>query len=145
VVTNFITEAGLRGTSGDTANSCEPPISCTSTESEDSGNFVCAQARASSGGKTACAQALLEPNNTLNPSAKPQSICFTQGSVVRAQIRFKPVVRAQIRVKSVARAQIRVKSVARTQIGVNKEPVFACKPVITVACFFISTHSIQKK
>jgi hypothetical protein len=78
---------------------------------------------------------LLEPNNTLNPSAKPQSICFTQGSVVRAQIRFKPV----------ARDRIRVKSVARTQIGVNKKPVFACKPVITVACFFISTHSIQKK
>jgi hypothetical protein len=130
-----MTEAGLRGTSGETANNCGPPISCTSTESEDSGNFVCAQARASSGGKTACAQALLEPNNTLNPSAKPQSICFTQGSAVRAQIRFKPV----------ARAQIRVKSVARTQIGVNKEPVFACKPVITVACFFISTYSIQKK
>jgi hypothetical protein len=120
-----MTEAGLRGTSGETANNCGPPISCTSTESEDSGNFVCAQARASSGGKTACAQALLEPNNTLNPSAKPQSICFTQGSAVRAQIRFKPV--------------------ARAQIGVNKEPVFACKPVITVACFFISTYSIQKK
>ena len=61
------------------------------------------------------------------------------------QIRINSVARVQIRIKSVARARICIKSVTRTQIGANKEPVLACKPVITVACFFISTHSIQKK
>jgi hypothetical protein len=145
VVTNFITDAGLRGNSGATANNCGPPTSCTSTDSEDSGNFVCAQARASSGGNAACAQALPEPNNTLNPSATPKTLCLKQGSVVRAQTRFKSVARTQLCVKSVARARICIKSFARAQIGANKEPVFACKPVITAACFFISTHSIQKK